>query len=372
MTRRERLHAIYRGEVPDRPAVRLWRAQPDQDLLHPAYRPVLRAALELTEVVADYCPPFNLYCGRFELEYFQAQRKEGPSPNWEDVVITVAAPRGKLTSVFRDSTRKHPGYQVTYLLKEPQDIETLLTLPYESYPFSPDEYRKLDAQVGDAGIVLFNLDHAMYGLQRLVGSERFALWSLERMDLLMEAIRVFADRLRTHVEEVLATGLRPVFGWVGPELCIPPLMPPDAFEALVFDIDRPLIDLIHDAECRVWVHCHGRMRSILHRFAAMGVDVLNPVEPPPMGDITLPEAFAVVDRRMGLEGNIQTHDLLTKDHADLGALIHSAIDTGKEHRFILCPCSSYMEDPEPTMKLIDNLLFFVHEGVRAAEEAAKA
>ena len=38
MNRRERLDAILRGVVPDRPAVKLWGAQPGQKLIHPAFQ----------------------------------------------------------------------------------------------------------------------------------------------------------------------------------------------------------------------------------------------------------------------------------------------------------------------------------------------
>lgn len=370
MTRRQRLCEIYRGQVPDRPAVRLLRAQPGQVLPHPAYGPVLHAALDHTDVVADYVPTFNLYCGAHSGDRFHDERVVAGSAEWEDVVTRVRTPRGMLCGIYRASTKRKPGYQIEYLLKEPRDIETLLGLPYSPFPFQTDAYRQMDGRVGDAGITLFNLDHAMYGLQRLIGSENFALWSLECAGLMLEAIHTFARRVREHVEAVLATGLRPVFGWVGPELCIPPLMSPDAFETMVYQVDKPLIDLIHDAGCPVWVHSHGKMRPVLERFVDMGVDVLHPVEPPPMGDITLDEAFRVVGNRMGLEGNIQTHDLMTLDHIMIAEKIHAAIDAGAGRRFILCTCSNYTESPEPSSRLIDNLLFFVHEGVRAAEAAA--
>jgi hypothetical protein len=52
------------------------------------------------------------------------------------------------------------------------------------------------------------------------------------------------------------------------------------------------------------------MRPVIRRFVDMGVDVLNPIEPPPMGDICMAEAFARVDDRMGLEGGVETHDLI--------------------------------------------------------------
>ena len=174
-------------------------------------------------------------------------------------------------------------------------------------------------------------------------------------------------RIRDHAKAALDAGIRGVFGWVGPELCIPPLMSPDAFEKYVFDLDKPLIDMIHDAGAHVWVHCHGKMRAVLQRFVEMGVDVLNPIEPPPMGDVTMAEAFGIVDGAMGLEGGIETHDLMGAAKEDLRAKIHANLDAGTGRRMILCPSSGYMENVTPSVREIENWLFYVEEGVRYAE-----
>jgi hypothetical protein len=106
------------------------------------------------------------------------------------------------------------------------------------------------------------------------------------------------------------------------------------------------------------------MGPVLERFVKMGVDVLNPIEPPPMGDITLPEAFARVGDRMGLEGTIETHDLMTSTPEHIRALVREAMAAGKGRRFILGPCSGYMETPQPSDGYIQNLLAYLDEAAR--------
>lgn len=371
MTRRERLLTLFRGGIPDRPAVKVWGVGSKQEAcLHPAFELVRDRAVDKTDLVRYASSPFNLYCGQHSEQLIESYTEPTPSPDWVHSIALYHTPGGDLRQIFRASTRQRPGYIEEYLLKEPDDIRKLLSLPYDPFPFSPDNYRQVEAELGDAGIAIFSLDHAMYGLQRLIGSENFALWSLEAEDLLLEAMETFAQRLADHARAALEAGIRGVFGWVGPELCIPPLMPPAAFERYVFALDQPLIDLLHEAECRVWVHCHGRMRPVIQRFAAMGVDVLNPIEPPPMGDLTLDEAFALVGDQMGLEGNIETHDLMTASREELRAKIHAALEAGRNRRLILCPSSGYMENVEPSPQEIENWLFYIEEGVRYAEAMA--
>ena len=371
MTRRERLTAIFQGQIPDRPAVKVWGAGSKQDpCVHPAFAPVRDLAAERTDLMRHAGSPFNLYCGQHSGR-IETHTEPTASPDWVHQITVYHTPEGDLRQVFRASTHQRPGYLAEHLLKEPDDIPKLLSLPYESYPFSPAEYCRVDAEVGQDGIAVFSLDHAMYGLQRLIGSENFALWSLEAGDRLLEAMDIFAQRLRQHARAALEAGIRGVYGWVGPELCIPPLMSPAAFDRYVTALDQPLIAMIREAGGRVWVHCHGRMQPVIGRFADMGVDVLNPIEPPPMGDVTMAEAFALVGDRMGLEGNIETHDIMTADPGELLAKIRTTLEAGRGRRMILCPSAGYMESVEPTPHEIRNWLTYIEEGVRYAEAMAE-
>jgi hypothetical protein len=242
----------------------------------------------------------------------------------------------------------------------------MLSISYEPFPFDAEPFLARQREVGDGGVVSYSLDNAMYGLQRLVGSTNLAIWSVDCDGILLEAIAEFSRRITEEAKRVLASGLKPVFSWTGPELCIPPLMPPAAFERYVVAFDAPLIELIHDGGGSVWVHCHGKMRAVLRRFVEMGVDVLNPIEPPPMGDLTLGEAFTIAGDGMALEGNIETHDLMTAPPELLRAKIREALDSGRGRRHILCPSSSYAENPEPTERMIGNLLLYIEEGIRYA------
>jgi len=47
--------------------------------------------------------------------------------------------------------------------------------------------------------------------------------------------------LKRHLEE----GAGPPFGWVGPELCIPPLASPTDFDDFVARYDRPSVEVVH-------------------------------------------------------------------------------------------------------------------------------
>ena len=100
------------------------------------------------------------------------------------------------------------------------------------------------------------------------------------------------------------------------------------------------------------------------RFMDIGVDVLNPLEPAPLGDISIKEAVEIVGSGMGLEGNIEISSLLLDKPERIKELIYSAVSEGKEtNRFILCPSAGYMEYVNPSPQYIDNLLLYLKYGL---------
>lgn len=371
MTNRERLMAIFRGDVPDRPALKLWAARPGMKLIHPDYEPVYALAMETSDLVGSSASPFNVYWGKAAAGISESEERPTGSEEWVDVVTRFHTPEGTLQTVHTRSTVGKPGYIKEHPLKEPDDIRKLLSVPYEPMPFATEAFDAADAAIGDRGITLFGLDHPMYALERLIGSENFALWSITDRDLLVDTIGIFADRIREHAERAVSHRLQCVYGWCGPELCIPPLMSPADFDEMVGQFDKPIIDVVHEGGAYMWVHSHGKMGPVLERFADMGTDVLNPIEPPPMGDITLSEAFARVGDRMGLEGNIETHDLMTATPERICELVEQAIEAGKGRRLILCPSSGFMEWPYPTERTITNLLTYLKEGLRCAQSVSR-
>ncbi|MDP6449170.1 MAG: uroporphyrinogen decarboxylase family protein, partial [Lentisphaeria bacterium] len=120
-------------------------------------------------------------------------------------------------------------------------------------------------------------------------------------------------RVRDNVRRLVTAcrGLPALFYTVGPELCTPPMTSPAVFAALVTPYQRQLIEIIHDAGFAAAIHCHGRVRSILEEVLGTGADVLEPIEPPPQGDITLAELLQKVGDRLCLVGHIQDQEFHT-------------------------------------------------------------
>jgi len=115
----------------------------------------------------------------------------------------------------------------------------------------------------------------------------------------------------------------------------------------------------------VWIHCHGDMSTVLEGFMDMGTDCLNPIEPPPVGRITLKEAKAVCSGKMALEGGVEDAAIDTLKPEAMEELVTDVINQGKPGGgFILCPTASPTMRPKLLPHQIENYRILVETAVK--------
>ncbi|MEW6755415.1 MAG: uroporphyrinogen decarboxylase family protein [Candidatus Latescibacterota bacterium] len=298
MTRRERLRRCYCHEETDRPAVYSRTGFPTND---PTYDR-LKAYLHLhTEQKHTWrCGPA---AGPGPLEYHE----EPHSSTFKRGITVLHTPAGDLQRTELVSLRGQPGMQETYLVKSPEDAARYLSLPLpECRGHGEDSFRAAAKLVGDRGIVDVSLGMNPAGfVAELCGSETFALLSVTDRDVLHALCRRQAEVLSRCIRHVLGLGIGPFFSMLGQEYLVPPLHGPRDFQDFSVRYDRPLVDLVHGAGGRMHVHCHGPIAAVFDGFLEMGVDVLHPCEPPPMGNITAAQVRQRAQGRLCMEGNIQ-------------------------------------------------------------------
>ena len=369
LTSRERLTRIFENKPIDRPSLKLWGANIGQHIIHPDYTPVVELACEITDIFNGAGSAFNILSGKSDSCKYSSERIATGSPLWEDILTTIETPKGTMRAVDRVSTVGEPGYTMEHFVKDESDLEKVLSMQYIPFEVDVEGYKREELRIGDRGITTFGLDHAGYALSRLTGSETFAYLSRDNRELVHEVISAFADRLYAYVKEILEKGIKPVFSWVGPELLSPPLVSDNDFTDFVYKYDKPLCDLIRNGGGYVWLHTHGKVRKLLDRYIDMGIDVLNPLEPPKNGDIDFNEAVEKYGNRIGWEGNIEIQDILQAPQETLRKLIADCVEAGKKSgRFILCPSAGFMEYVNPSKQYIDNLMFYLNYGLECIEK----
>jgi hypothetical protein len=343
MTSRERMMAAIRLEEPDVfpiqiRGVRAWDEQWCRTR-HGSYQPVIEAVREH----GDYEAGWGAGGGMF-LTASQEVTSETHSEEADDWIVhrtTVHTPAGDLTSARRTSTRGLPGLEMESLVKTLDDIEKVLSVPYE--PLRPDcsSFFERDGEMGDRGIVMVSVPIPVSMVHNLMWSERLAVWSLTERETILRLTYTFLERALELLEHLISQGVGPVFATGGEEYVAPPLASPKDFHELVTEPNSKIGEMVHAAGGYRHVHCHGSLSRILEDFVEMGADCLHPVEQPPLGDVPFEEAKRRVGDRICLEGNIQIGDLYSAPTEHVVEEVRHAIRVGAPGGgFILAPSAS--------------------------------
>jgi|ETNmetMinimDraft_30_1059905.scaffolds.fasta_scaffold00853_2 hypothetical protein len=366
LSSRERLLRVFRRQPLDRMPIRLWGVDPISPSSRPSYH-VLDDLVEQHEL--DLIRSWGPNSDERDPPAFEShsERREGDQPDRYDQVHVTETPDGPLTAIYTAFNDGRPGYVKKHSIESIDEARKWMSIPSPEPQFGTDSYWELEKKTGDRAMLMVSLGHAMYGVQRHMGSETFGFWLMEERELLHEMIDKSFRAIEAAVKRHLAHGVGDCFGWVGPELCAPPLASPRDFRDFVLDYDKRIIDLIHDAGKLVWVHCHGDMDPVLEMFVEMGVDCLNPIEPPPMGNLTLAEAKERIGGKMSLEGGVQNGDFDLLSTEEMAKVVENAVLQGKPGGgYILCPTSSPTTWPVLNELHIENYRTFVETGLRLA------
>lgn len=325
MTRRERLRRCFAYEELDRPAVYSRTGFPADDATYDRLRALL---LEKTALMSSWSsqsvqPPHPVLT-----------RTEPHSEEWERRVTTLRTPTGDLTSTYLASRTGQPGLHETFLIDGPDDAERYLSLP--DLPVGGDvaSFFAADGEIGDAGIVQVSLGFNPAGfIAETCGSETFAILSITHRSLLHALCQRYMEALLARVDYLISRGVGPFFSMLGEEYLVPPLHGRDDFYDFNVRYDRPIIERIHNGGGRIHIHSHGSVLKVFDGFLDMGADVLHPIEPPPLGDITASQAKDLARGRLCLDGNLQIHRLYEASpeqiRAEVEALIADAFDDGR-------------------------------------------
>ncbi len=366
MSGRERLMRVLQQQETDRIPIWLWGVDP----MFPSGRPSWDPLYELVEkhkldIMRRWHPRRKATANPAP----QPGRRQSDKPDmWEYEHITKT-PKGDLTRIHYQPKDGSPGYIKKHPIETVEDAEKWLSIPHHigEPNVEVDSYFELKRKTGDRTILMVSIGEAMYSVQALMGSEVFSIWLVMECDLLHEMISRSYERIENLVKYYLAHDVGDYYGWVGPELCIPPLASPEEFREFVSRYDKPIIDLIHDAGKLAWIHCHGDMGKVLLDFVEMGVDCLNPIEPPPVGSLTLAEAKGLINGRMTLDGGVQNGDIDLLEPGEIEKIVEETINMGKPGGcYILSETGTPATRPALSERHIANYRAFIETGVRLA------
>jgi uroporphyrinogen-III decarboxylase len=247
------------------------------------------------------------------------------------------------------TTRREPGldtiWTTEHLLKDADDIRAYLELPDEVFAEQVDVAPLIeeDEALGERGIIMVDTEDPLCAAATLLDMEEYTIIAMTQPALFHRLLETCARYIHARTREVAR--LYPGHLWriFGPEYASEPYLPPHLFEEYVVRYVEPMVRMIQAHGGFVRLHCHGRLRNILHHIHGMGVDAIDPIEPPPHGDIELAEVRRQVGSDIVLFGNLEVADIEQLPTAQFEAVVRRTLEDGTAgagRGFVLLPTAA--------------------------------
>jgi len=345
--------ATLAGRPVDRPPVSFYEIggfdmrpdDPDEANVYndPSWRPLLELAEGRTDLIRMRTPRLAPSARNPRDRFFREESwKEGGT---RYARTTLRADGRTLTALTRRNPEIDTVWQVEHLLKGLDDLKAFLTLPDEAFEFDPDPGPLLEAErgVGDRGIVMVDTEDPLCAAAQLFHMEDYAVLAWSEPDWFRRLIEKLAPAIHERTRRVAEAFPGRLWRIYGPEYAAEPFLKPRQFEEYVVRYTKPMVDAIRKTGGYARIHCHGRLRAILPLIRGMGADGIDPVEPPPQGDVALADVRREYGKDLVLFGNIEINAIEGLEPPEFERLAARALrdgTAGEGRGFVLMPTAS--------------------------------
>ena len=229
-----------------------------------------------------------------------------------------------------------------HLLKDADDLKAWLELPLPelSGEVRTDKIFELEREVGDAGVIMLNTADPLCIVAAMFEMGTYTITAMTEQDLFIKALDKVAVFLEWQIEEISRALPGHIWRIFGPEYASPPYLPPELFKKYVTGHDKRLVDIIHKNNGWARLHSHGNLKDILDFITETGCMGLDPIEPPPQGDVELSYVRKHYGKDMVLFGNLEASDIENLKEDKFREKVKRAISegtTGEGRGFVLMP-----------------------------------
>jgi hypothetical protein len=353
MNRRERLMTTLRGEPVDRPAVSFYELNgldenPDDPdpfniYSHPSWRPLIELAREKTDRIVMRGAAYSAILPNpiESISETETSLRDGSRLTVRRIRIGDRV----LTSRDRRDPDVNTVWTLEHLLKNADDLRAFLDIPPASLEGDVDTQAILQAEaaVGDTGIVMIDTPDPLCLAASLFDMGEYTVVAMTEPKLFHALLERFASTLLPRTEAVAKALPGRLWRLYGPEYAGSPYLPPRLFREYVCRYDAPMTEAIHRYGGYARIHSHGNLKAILDDIVAMGADALEPIEPPPQGDVELKYVREKYGKDMVLMGNLEVSDIENLPTGQFSEKVKRALDEGTHgsgRGFVLMPSSS--------------------------------
>ncbi len=353
MTKRERIMASLRGEPVDRAAVSFYEiggfavdpTDPDPFNVYngPSWQPLLDLATQHTDIMRMSGPMTTPLPDAPTSEFYSYEEYMENGSRLMRTTLKVAG--REFTTLRRRDPEVNTNWTLQHMLKDTDDLKAFLEVPDEVFIQIPDVSNlvALDEQLGDGGVVQVDVGDPLCSAADLFSMEDYTIIALTEPELFHQLLQKFARHTQPLVEQVAKDFPGHLWRVVGAEYAGEPYLPPRLFKEYVVNYTGPIVQAI--AKCGGYprIHCHGRLKNILPFFIEMGAAGIDPIEPPPQGDVELIDVRREYGKDLTLFGNIEVADIENMPPPMFEKVVEKALQegtSGEGKGFVLMPSSA--------------------------------
>lgn len=342
--------ATLRGEQVDRPPVSFYEingldedpgdSDPFNIYSHSSWWPLIELAREKTDRIVmrgvsyKSVPPDPI----FEVSSFESVLRDGSQlSTW-----LVQAGGRTLTSRTRRDLDVNTVWTVEPLLKDVDDLRAFLSIPPPAPKDDVDPCNILETEsmLGDTGIVMIDTPDPLCLAASLFEMGKYTVIAMTEQELFHQLLERFASTLLPETEAAAKALPGRLWRIYGPEYASPPYLPPYLFREYVCRYVSPMIQAIQKYGGYARIHSHGNLKVILDDIVSMGSDGLDPIEPPPQGDVELGYVRDRYGSSMVLFGNLEASDIENLPTEKFAEKVKRAVaegTSGSGRGFVLMP-----------------------------------
>jgi len=368
LSSRSRLIKTLKGEEIDRIPISLYEFDGSYDSWiynHKEYVEILKYAEGKTDKMYFWRPQATeevLFYGVIdEKSVSRKSWREGRSVYTKMIIET---PRGPIEKISRQDDNVHTTWTIKHFCENVEDAKKILSIPYKPWRPNVDSFFTLDRKLGDDGIILGDIPDALCLTVGLFGLSKFLKLYMRNRRLIFDLMDFFHEQIYNYLEHLLKCGAVTLYRIYGPEYAAPPYLHPREFYKLVTSYDSDLVDLLHKYGGYARLHSHGKVKRVLPYIKQMGIDAIDPLEPPPDGDIELREARKILGSEVVLMGNIEERLFEIGSKEEIEKHVKKAIKEGSDGGgFILCPTAMPITTPLKK-KIQQNIIHYIDCGLK--------
>jgi uroporphyrinogen-III decarboxylase len=362
MTSRKRLLAAIKLQKTDRVPVNTYELVGYNSHAfennEPSYKRLMDAIRDKTDCVAMWNPKGNqvIAASSYPAEITRAVKK---GAGFTDTHATLHTPLGALTSAYRNYESVHTTWCFEHWCKSTEDVDKMLSVPYEPVTYTSGDYARIKAEVGDNGIIMASVSDPCDLTFFLMEFGAATVWAMTETEHFAKTIEEMHHRNMVNLENMLKANVVDLYRICGPEVLTPPYLPPTLFSRFVTPYLKEMTALIHRYGGLVRIHSHGKIGKVLDDILSVGADCTDPCEAPPDGDITLSELKRRVSGRLCLFGNLQLKMLENADANEVREEVKRCMDAAKDGGgYVIMPTAAPINVPL-SPKTEENYIAFI-------------